>query len=322
MLPPDPKITVLMPACNAAKYIGKAIGSVLAQTFTDFELLIINDGSTDDTELVIRSFDDERIRLINQPNAGIAAALNMGLLNAHAALVARFDADDICMPERLRVQYDFLTRNPQYIMVGSDADYMDMHGDHVFTYRMPAHTNEEIQELAVHTCPFIHSAILFRKEFILQAGGYDTHACAFEDHILWAKCIKLGKAGNLPLVLLQVRLNPESVSIDEKWRTRRFREIKSRSISKGMVSAQEAMELRSILKKQNNVKVKEGAYYSLLGKKYLWNNHQPRKARSNLRKAIQINPGRIDSYFIMALSFLPKGFINRVYKMKLKNNWS
>lgn len=308
-----------MPAYNVAKYITKAINSVLAQTFTDFELLIINDGSTDDTEKVIRSFSDDRIRLINQTNQGVAAALNIGLLNAQADLIARFDADDICMPERLMVQYDFLNDNPDYIIVGSDADYMDMNEEFVFTYSMPAHTNNEIQGLPVSKCPFIHSAVLFRKEFILQAGGYNTHACAFEDHILWAKSIKLGKACNLPLVLLQVRLNPESISIDEKWRTKRFREIKSRSINRGSLTKQEGMELSGILKKQNNPKIKEGSYYSLLGKKYLWNNHQPQKARVNLLKAIRINPGRIDSYFIMALSFFPKDFISWIYKRKLNS---
>ena len=319
MLPHNPQITVLMPAYNVAKYIGIAINSVLAQTFTDFELLIINDGSTDDTEKIVRSFSDDRIRLINQTNQGVAAALNIGMLNARADLVARFDADDICLPERLMVQYNFLNDNPDYIIVGSDADYIDMNEEYVFTYSMPAHANNEIQELHVNKCPFIHSAVLFRKEFILQAGGYNIEACAFEDHILWAKSIRLGKTCNLQQVLLQVRLNPESISIDEKWRTKRFREIKSQSISRGSLTMQEGIELSGILKKQNNPKIKEGSYYSLLGKKYLWNNHQPQKARINLRKAIRINPGRIDSYFILALSFFPKDFISWIYKKKLNN---
>lgn len=316
MLQPEPKITVLMPAYNVAKYIGVAINSVLAQTFTDFELLVINDGSTDETEKIVHEFNDNRIRLINQPNRGVAAALNLGLLNANAKLIARFDADDICMPERLGIQYDFMMKNPEYIIVGSDAEYVDMNASYVFTCCMPAHTAEEIQELALKNCPFIHSSVLFRKEVILKAGGYDEHACAFEDHMLWSKCIRLGKTCNLPLALLKVRLNPESISIDEKWRTRRFREIKSQSISSGSLTKQEGKELQDILKKQNSRKIKEGAYYTLLAKKYLWNNHQPVKARDNLCKAIRINPARIDSYFILALSFFPENLINRIYKMK------
>jgi glycosyltransferase involved in cell wall biosynthesis len=312
----DPKITVLMPAYNADKYIYAAICSVLDQTFTDFELLIINDGSTDDTEKIIRAFSDKRIRLINQSNQGIAAALNMGLLNANADLVARFDADDICMRDRLSAQYDFLAEHLEYIIVGSDADYIDMNGEFVFTCRLPAHSDEEIRELTANRCPFIHSAVMFRKAAIMEAGGYDTHAYAFQDHLLWSKVIRKGKACNLSQALLQVRLNPESISIDERWRTKRFREIKSGSIRKGSVTEEEGQEILCILKEQNNPKIKEGSYYSLLGKKYLWDNHQPGKARANLRKAIRIHPARIDSYAIIVLSFFPKNFINWLYKQK------
>src|SRR5262249_22577942 len=178
---------------NAEKYIGKAIQSVLSQTFTDFELLIINDGSTDGTEQIIRSFADERIRLINQSNQGIAAALNIGLLNANADLIARFDADDICLPDRLAVQYQFLSEHPDYVIVGSDAEYIDRDDNYVFTHRMAAHTNEEIQQLKLHSCPFIHAAVLYHKKAVIQAGGYDTHAYAFQDHLLWAKITRLGK---------------------------------------------------------------------------------------------------------------------------------
>jgi glycosyltransferase involved in cell wall biosynthesis len=98
----NPAITVLMPAYNAGKYIHEAISSVLAQSFTNFELLIVNDGSTDDTLAVISSFNDARIRVINQTNKGVAAALNNGLQHAQAPYIARFDADDICYPTGCR----------------------------------------------------------------------------------------------------------------------------------------------------------------------------------------------------------------------------
>ena len=100
-----------MPAYNVSSYIGEAISSVLAQNFTDYELLIIDDGSTDDTTEIVQLFTDRRIRLIRQPHAGIAAALNLGLKEARAGLVARFDADDICLPGRLTSQYQFLIIN-------------------------------------------------------------------------------------------------------------------------------------------------------------------------------------------------------------------
>ncbi|HMK04832.1 MAG TPA: glycosyltransferase [Ferruginibacter sp.] len=312
-----PLITVLMPAYNTEKYIAEAIASVLDQTFIDFELLIINDGSADKTVQVINSFTDPRIRLINQTNQGIAAALNIGLLNARAELIARFDADDICMPDRLMLQYKFLSVHPDHIIVGSDADFIDMYGDFVYTRRLPAHTNEEIQELTGNKCPFIHSAVMFRKTPVMEAGGYNVHAHAFEDLLLWSKVLKQGKAYNLSQKLLRVRLNPWSISIDDKWWTKRFREILTGSIRSGDIAEPEGQELLNILKERNNPKIKEGSYYSLLGKKYLWDNHQPVKARFNLKKAIRIHPARLDSYAIMALSFFPREFINWIYKRKL-----
>jgi len=119
-------------------------------------------------------------------------------------------------------------------------------------------------------------------------------------------------------VLVKVRLAPESVSIDERWRTKRFHEIKSNCIHSGDIAEKEGRELLHIVKEQNNIKIKEGSYYSLLGKKYLWDNHQPEKARFNLKKAICIYPLRIDSYAIMMLSFLPKGIIAWLYMQKIQ----
>src|SRR5437588_543315 len=99
-----PKITILMPARNAGKYIAEAIRSVLGQTYTNFELLIVDDGSTDDTLMEVRQFSDHRIRLLCKDKEGISAALNAGLQVARGVYIARFDADDICLPRRLERQ--------------------------------------------------------------------------------------------------------------------------------------------------------------------------------------------------------------------------
>ncbi len=218
----DPRITVLMPVYNAGKYIGEAIRSVMEQSFTDFELLIVNDGSTDDTLSVINTFSDARIRVINQENKGVAAALNKGLSHARAPYIARFDADDICYPERLQVQYDFLTANTSYSLVGASVDYIDVTGHYVFTYHPTGRNSEEMHRLVYRVCPFIHSSVFYKKEAVLRMGGYNEHAYTFEDHLLWAKLLKQENACNLQEVLIKVRLNPESVTIDERWRTPPF----------------------------------------------------------------------------------------------------
>jgi len=309
----EPKITVLMPAYNAAGYIEEAIRSVLEQTFTDFELLIVNDGSTDNTEAIIRSFNDDRIILTSQKKSGIAAALNKGLSIARAAIIARFDADDICYPNRLALQYDFLNTHPDHVIVGCDADYYDMQDEFVFTYRPPGHTDEEIRSLYFYHCPFVHSGVMYRRQVILDAGGYDLNAHAFEDHLLWSKVIKLGLACNLSSTLIRVRLHTGSVTMDEKWRTKTFCKIKYGALQKGSISKQEGDILQLQLGIQENEKTKQGAYYAVLAKKFLWDNHQPLKARMNLKKIIRIKPMDIRSYLLYALSFMPGGFIKKFY---------
>ena len=125
MIEKQPRVTVLMPAFNAGKYIAEAIQSVLDQDFTDFELLIVEDGSTDNTKDIINQFHDPRIRSISQPKQlGVACSLNKGLSAAAGYYIARFDADDICFPQRLSRQVNFLDQNDEYILVGADAEYI------------------------------------------------------------------------------------------------------------------------------------------------------------------------------------------------------
>lgn len=308
------QVTVLMPAYNAEKYITNAIYSVLSQTFTDFELLIVNDGSSDNTENLVRSFHDPRIVLINQNHAGIASALNTGLQKASAELIARFDADDICYPERLEKQYDFINKNHKYIIVGSAADYVDENGSYIFTCNPPAVSNNQIQILKKIACPFIHSSVLFKKGIVIQNGGYNTHAHSFEDHFLWASILDKGKAYNIPDPLLKVRLNPHSITINERCRTKQFRRIKSKALLQSSISEREGHELKKIIEGQNKRKIKKTAYYSLLAKKFLWNNYQPAKARQHLWKAIRFQPFQLTGYGLLILSCLSKQIINSLYR--------
>lgn len=305
----NPKVTVLMPAYNAAKYIGEAIASVLKQTFTDFELLIINDGSTDETANIVRSFDDPRIVLVTQNNKGVAAALNLGLTYARAPYIARFDADDVCYPNRLKIQYDFITAYPQYSVVGSAVDYADADGDYIFTHHPEGHLNEEIQQIKHAICPFIHSSVIYKKDVIVNNGGYNEYAYTYEDHFLWVNILKNEKACNLSQSLIKVRLNPESVSIDEKWHTRKFLSIKYSTLTKRSISESEGNELYQISGKQYSPKIKEGAYYALCGKKFLLNNYQPEKARLNVIRAISLHPFRLDNYLLYTVSYFPQKFI-------------
>jgi len=310
----NPKITVLMPAYNAQKYIHEAIDSVLAQTFTDFELLIINDGSTDDTLAIINSFIDNRIRVICQENKGIAIALNNGLKHAKADYIARFDADDICYHHRLQVQYDFMLANSSYSVIGSAADYLDVDRNFVFTHNPKAYSYQQMLALNINICPFIHSSVLYKKEVVLKHGGYNEYAYTFEDHLLWLNLLQNEKACNLNESLIKVRLNPESITIDEKWRTSTFRKIKYNALREREISKTEGLKLIAIGKSQYAHQIKQGAYYALLGKKYLWNNYQPEKARKNLVLSLITSPYHFKNFLLFVLSFLPKKVLLLCYQ--------
>src|SRR6185503_2270670 len=255
---PEPKVTVLMPAYNAGRYIAEAIRSVLQQSFADFELLIVNDGSTDDTAKIIDSFKDQRIVQIYQPNKGIAAALNTGLSHARAPYVARFDADDICYPDRLMIQYDFITAYSDYGIIGSGADYVDADGHYIFTHYPAAHLNEEIQLLKYSVCPFIHSSVMYKKGLIISNGGYNEHAHTYEDHFLWVNILKNEKACNLSKPLIKVRLNPQSLTVDERWHSRKFLSIKYSTLRKRSITEEQGTELYQISGKQYPARKKEG----------------------------------------------------------------
>ncbi len=313
----NPKVTVLMPAYNAGKYIGEAIRSVLEQSFKDFELLIVNDGSTDNTEKIVRAFKDPRIVLINQDNKGVASALNAGLSIARADYIARFDADDVCYPNRLKIQYDFITTYPEYSVIGSAADYMDADGHYIFTHHPQGHLNEEIQQLKYSVCPFIHSCVFYKKEIIVNNGGYNEHAYTYEDHFLWVNILKNQKACNLSQTLIKVRLNPESVTIEEKWHTRKFRSIKYATLKRRSITEAEGLELYRISRKQNSAKIKEGAYHALCCKKFLLDNYQPEKARSNVVRAITLHPLRFDNYLLYTVSYFPERFVSWLHKINL-----
>jgi len=311
----DPKVTVLMPAYNAGKYIGEAIASVLEQSFAEFELLIINDGSTDNTVEIIQSFKDPRIVLTQQENKGVASALNAGLACARAPFVARFDADDICYPNRLKAQYDFITTYPEYSIIGSAADYVDADGHFIFTHHPEAHLNEEIQQLKYSVCPFIHSSVFYKKEVVVDHGGYNEHAYTYEDHFLWVNILKNEKACNLSQPLIKVRLNPESVTIDEKWHSRKFLSIKYETLKKRSITEAEGLALYQISGKHHSPQIKEGAYYALCGKKFLLNNYQPEKARTHMVRAISLQPFRLDNYLLYTVSYFPERFINWLHRI-------
>jgi glycosyltransferase involved in cell wall biosynthesis len=259
------------------------------------------------------SYNDSRIRVINQENAGVSAALNTGLTHAKANYIARFDADDVCYPNRLKMQYEFMEANQDCVLVGSDADYMSETGDFLFKYVNIGHTNEEIQARIKNYCPFVHSSVFYRRDTIIDCGGYEINAHTFEDYFLWLKVTKKGKVFNFSEPLIKVRFNAASVTIDEKDRGSVFLSLKKKALATGIITDAEGQLLLQNIKRLSKTK-KESSYHRMLGKKYLWNNYQPKNARKHLLKSIGLEPLKINSYLLFVISLLPENFIQSIYR--------
>ncbi len=208
----NPQITVLMPVCNAEKYLSQAIESILGQTFTDFEFLIIDDGSTDDSLKIIQSYDDVRIKLMRHTkNKGFIASLNEGLSQAKSDWVARMDGDDISHHDRFTKQMQFLKTHPQISIVGSDVQVINQN-DRIIGYENML-TNDAAIKLALPVmCPFAHGAVIYKRDVVTKAGGYRKTTYEVEDYELWTRILKVGQGANIPEALYQWRTTPGSIS--------------------------------------------------------------------------------------------------------------
>lgn len=206
------KVSVLMPVYNAEKYLAEAINSIISQTFRDWELLIINDGSTDSSLSIINGFSDSRVRVINnESNIGLIKTLNKGIGLCNGQYIARMDADDISMPNRLALQVNFLDGNEDYILCGTNADVIDSDGKITGKIVNPSKSTF-LQISLLFTNPFIHPSMMIRRN-ILTVNFFDENAIHVEDYELWTRLASQGQIANLELPLLQYRWHETNVSV-------------------------------------------------------------------------------------------------------------
>lgn len=209
----NPKVSVILPTYNAAAHLGKAIDSILGQTFPDFELIIINDGSTDGTSEVLAKYHDPRITVIAQENLGLPKALNRGLTIARGAYIARQDADDISLPSRLEKQVKFLDQNERHGLVGTWSQITTPDGPSNRRHLHPI-SNGQIQVQLLINNQFVHSSVMFRASCLKITGLYSEDPAHFppEDYDLWLKMAKNVLVANIPEALLQYLEEPNSIS--------------------------------------------------------------------------------------------------------------
>lgn len=206
-----PLISVIMPVYNGAQYLRPAIDSILKQSFQNFEFLIIDDCSTDDTVNIITSYNDKRIHLTSSSvRLKLAGALNLGIQNAKGEFIARMDADDISAPERLQFQIDFFRRNEDVGICGSWIQLFPEIKAPVQTY--PTHP-DAVHALSLFHSPFAHPSVMIRRSWFQQHDLlYDVNFYPTEDFDLWCRALTHFKGANINKVLLQYRVHKQSLT--------------------------------------------------------------------------------------------------------------
>ncbi len=208
------RLSVIIPVFNGQDFIEESVSSILRQSFSDFELLVIDDGSTDQTLKILTKMSrhDSRMRLFSRENKGLVFTLNELLEKSTADLIARMDADDISLPDRFRIQVNFLDTNPDVVLVGSSVQLIDSMGRYLTTLSQPL-SNFEIQKnlLQGHTS-VAHPVAMFRRKSVIMAGGYRQEFYPTEDLDLWLRLGELGKIANISEPLLSYRIHQDSIS--------------------------------------------------------------------------------------------------------------
>ncbi|MCK5601312.1 glycosyltransferase [Candidatus Pacearchaeota archaeon] len=205
------KITVLMAVYNGQRYLVEAIDSILAQTIKDFNFIIVNDGSTDNTVSILEGYTDQRITVLNQRNAGLASALNSGLEHSKTELILRMDADDIAYPNRIETQIEEYEKLERPDVMGSAVEYINSNGKTI-EFRKYPQSHEDIKKSLMRlTCPLIHPTVMFKRKKILELGGYDDKFYySGQDFELWLRISDHCKMANSDKPVLKLRINDQS----------------------------------------------------------------------------------------------------------------
>jgi glycosyltransferase involved in cell wall biosynthesis len=296
-----PLITVCMPVYNAKRYLSEAIESILGQTFSDFEFLIIDDGSTDRSLAILKRYAarDARIRLSTRPNAGLVTRLNEMLHQARGELIARMDADDVALPERFARQVEFLRGHPEVDVVGGAQEHIDSKGHHLHIhYDLQGH--EEIQERALTgVCPLNHPSVMMRREAVLAVGGYRAMMPA-EDLDLWLRMGERGRLANLPDVITRYRLHDSSVSAS----------LQDKQLSQWQAAVDAACDRRGLPRQKLKLDPwrpvdRQSNHRSMIG--YGWagfhRGDRPAAVHFGLR-AVSLMPWRRESWLLLACAIL------------------
>lgn len=299
------KVSVIIPTYNRAHFLAEAIQSVLDQTFTDFELIIVDDGSTDNTEDIVMKFKDPRIRYINQENSGVSAARNTGIKASDGEYIAFLDSDDIWLPQNLDFKVKLLDARPEIGLVCSDAYFYDSYSGAILGRRwhdrtfhgwvddVLTATQEPVKEMFTRGCFITPQASVIRHSVFNQAGYFDESLQNHEDWDLFVRIARIFSIETIDIPLLKIRRHNDSLSAD--WDKMYLGAVTVLNKAKSSYYLNDE-ELKLINQRLARLHFSFG--------KSLVLNGQINQGREKLLAALKINPGDIRPYIYLAGSLL------------------
>lgn len=208
-----PRISVVMPVYNTERYLKEAIDSILEQTYTNFELIAINDGSKDGSAQIIDHYAkiDKRVIAVHQENKGLVATLNRGIEMARGEFIARMDADDVSFPRRFEQQINVFDKNPDVVLVAGGFEIIDEEGEFMYREVVPT-SDRDIKRSMLLRNPVAHGSVTFRKDACETVGCYSDAHGPTEDFELWSRLATIGKFAALEETIFRWRINRKGIS--------------------------------------------------------------------------------------------------------------
>lgn len=216
-------VSVLLPVYNAEKFLPETLGSLIVQSHTNFEVIAVNDGSTDGSLEILHKYAafDSRIKVIDKKNEGIVKTLNTAAATASGEFLARIDADDIATPKRFERQVIELLEHPKCVLVASSFDVINEEGEFLYHDAVPT-LQKDIMTAMLYRNPIAHGSIMMRKDAFDKAGGYSPDCGPTEDYELWSRLLDLGTIRVLPQFLFRWRVNSTGITSTQSDRMKQY----------------------------------------------------------------------------------------------------
>lgn len=316
-----PTVSVVLPTYDAAPYVEEALQSLVEQRYGDFEVIVVDDGSTDGTLDIVEGFDDDRIRIVRRSDTGITGALNRGIAEAEGKYIARQDGDDVSHPDRLRQQVLYLESNPEVGLVGTATEIVDESGRVVDRRQV---LERPTVDRLLSKNRYVHGSVVMRSDVVESVGGYDETFQYTEDYDLWLRIANEYPVRNIDEYLYRLRLRPDSIYGSELFDVKLW-ELFARKRFRGTLDT----DLRSRIESDGDVtplyeslgRDEQATLHREVGQELL-RYHERDAARDHLRHALSSGSyrNRLLATGLFALSYCPDAVeksVERAYRRVL-----